>query len=197
VFAACVVSGIALSACSTPFSSGTGSSAPAQFPNAALCASIHRIDQLIVQRSVGQPARIFAFQARVFVGNRGAAEQVATAMCALSDLPAGTHCPEALAISYRLYFEHLVHTVGSGGDGTSNYWAGNSFTFNPTGCQVLHGLGSARWIARHQGFYRTLGTAMSGWVGLTPHAKQLLREAGEETFAGVRFVPAGYNAPKS
>jgi hypothetical protein len=197
VLAACLISGIALSACSTPSTSGTAANTTGRIPNTALCASVHRIDQLIVQRTTGQPPRLFAFPARVSVGNRGAAEQVATAMCALPDLPGGTHCPRALAVSYRLYFGHLVHTVGSGGDGHSDYWVSNSVTFNPTGCQVLHGLGSARWIARHRSFYRTLGAAMKGWVGLTPIAKQHLAKAGEETFAGTQFVPAGYQPPKS
>jgi hypothetical protein len=192
---ACMVAGVVLAGCS-PFSSTTAPTIPAVFSNAKLCTSFHRSDRpiLIVQRRLGGSPPLFYFGTRVSVINAGAAVGIASAMCELPALPAGLHCPATADVSYRLYFGHTVRSVSST-PGPSDFESYNSVTFNPTGCQILHGLGPPRWIARHKDFYRELGAAMSGWVGLTPAARQLLRVASESTFAGDRFIPAGYQPP--
>jgi len=178
----CLIAGSILSGCS-PFSSRARSTTPVVVSNANLCSSVHRLGLLIVQRQPGDAARRFHFGPRVFADDSGAAGRVAVAMCELPRLPAGIHCPPALAVSYRVYFGHRVnfHPVGLGTGSAELY---NSVTFNPTGCQVLRGLGQPRWIARHQSLYRVLGSAMTAWNGLSSHSRLLLQRASASTFAG-------------
>ena len=167
-------SGLALGACS-PFGSSTSTTTttlPA-ITTATLCSSIPRIDQLIVTRHVKVAGYSYTFHRIIRVTDAQAAQRVASAMCALPNLPYGTHCSAALAVSYTLQFGYSVPPPSPSMLRQSEAFV--TFTMEPTGCQVVigtPGVASARWIAQRQSFYRVLGDAMG------------IRSASLITFAG-------------
>jgi hypothetical protein len=80
------------------------------------------------------------------------AQSVARALCALPVMPSGSFfCPADWAISYRLTFAARARRFAP-------------VTAEASGCQVVHGLGAARWTATSPGFWRTLALA----AGITP-----------------------------
>jgi hypothetical protein len=116
----------------------------------ALCASITRLDRLIVSRNDAFPKNgfRFSFPRIVTVKDAAAVRAVAGALCALPKMPRGAlHCPADWGITYQLVF------------------SAKGRTFSPvrvaaTGCQEVTGLGQTRWVARSRGFWKTLGQAM-------------------------------------
>jgi hypothetical protein len=116
----------------------------------ALCASITSLDRLVVSRNDAFPKNgfRFSFPTIVTVKDAAAVRGVARALCVLPKMPPGAlHCPADWGITYQLVF------------------SAKGRTFSPvrlaaTGCQAVTGLGQARWVARSQGFWKTLGRAM-------------------------------------
>jgi hypothetical protein len=97
---------------------------------------------------------VFTFPAVEIVTSANAARGVASAACALSDIPAAVyHCPTELAVSYQLEFA-VNGEKGMGGEAIDVY---------PTGCQRVAGLGATR--VPTQSFYRLL----AGVIGLTDY----------------------------
>jgi len=116
----------------------------------ALCASIASLDRLAASRRDAFPKNgfRFSFPSIVTVKDAAAVRAVAGALCTLPKMPRGIHfCPADLGITYQLAF------------------SAKGRTFPPvrvaaTGCQGVTGLGRTRWVARSQGFWKTLGRAM-------------------------------------
>jgi hypothetical protein len=105
----------------------------------------------------------FTFPAVVTVNSAAAARAVATAACALPLASTFPHsCPAEFAVSYQLDFA-VRGEKGMGGE---------SIVLNPTGCELVTGLGAARMAGLRPSFYRILGNAMG------------VKHAGQPTFAG-------------
>jgi len=140
-----------LSACGAPSSKISDLPLKARPHSAYLCQVIPRVDRLIVARHAPGNQFHFMFPAVVTVTNAAAARAVATSACALPDAPKGAQaCPAEFAVSY-----HLVFAVrGEKGMG------GEAIDVNPTGCQVVTGLGTGREAMSSIAFYRLLGNAM-------------------------------------
>jgi hypothetical protein len=141
-------------------SSPAGQASPAA--GGTLCASIGRIDSLVVSRANDLPQNheTFTFPATITVSGIRPARAAARAVCELPDMPSGTfHCPNDLGITYQLTF--------SAGD---RKFA--PVTLDATGCQSVSGLSPGRWTARSPGFWHTLAVA----AGITP--------ADQATFRG-------------
>ena len=139
-----------LSACGSPSSSGPTTTTPSA-RTAYICLVIPRVDRLVVTRHAPGHQFIFRFPSVVTVTNALDAQAVAKAACALPDAPKGAQaCPAEFAISY-----HLVFAVrGEKGMG------GEAIDVNPTGCQLVTGLGTVREAMSPIAFYRLLGNAM-------------------------------------
>jgi hypothetical protein len=149
-----LVAGLGLAACvsSPSVAPSTTSTAPSNQVG-YLCQVIPRVDRLIVTRTYGFPGNQFhfTFPAVVTVTNAAAARAVATSACALPDAPKGAQaCPADFAVSY-----HLVFWVrGQKGPGA------DLVVVDPTGCEVVTGLGTGREAMSDPAFYRILGNAM-------------------------------------
>jgi hypothetical protein len=147
-----LVAGLGLAACGSspsvsPTTTSTGPSSQVPY----LCQVIPRIDRLIVTRTALTNQFHFTFPGVVTVTNAAAAQAVATAACALPDAPKDAQsCPAEFAISYRLFFA-VRGEKGMGGE---------YIDVNPTGCQLVTGLGTVREATTHPAFYRLLGNAM-------------------------------------
>ena len=89
-----------------------------------------------------------AFPGQITVTTPASARAVARALCALPLLPRGVfHCPNlTIGTTYLLRFT-------AGGRQLS------AVSIEATGCEVVSGVGSARWAAKSPGFWRTLATA--------------------------------------
>ena len=166
-----VVGGLALGACTTPFSSSspTTTTQPA-ITAATLCGSIPRINELVVTRHSGIAGSHFTFARVVRVYDAAAAQRVASAMCALPTLSRTVFCPAEMAFSYELKFGYSVPPPP--GHEVHNAEVYMTVTMGPTGCQTITGLPSTRWFVGHQDFYRVLGVAMG------------LHAANRSTFVG-------------
>lgn len=115
-----------------------------------LCASIANLDRLVVRRRDAFPENHtrFTFPALVVVHSAGSVQDAAKALCALPKMPSGAlHCPADWGITYHLSFSARGHTFPPVG-------------VDATGCQEVHGLGPACWVARSPMFWKVLGRAM-------------------------------------
>ena len=160
-----LVTGLGLAACgSSPSVAPTTTSTAPSNQVSYLCQVIPRVDRLIVTRHAPGNQFHFTFPAVVTVTNAAAARAVATSACALPGVLKGAAqaCPAEFAVSY-----HLVFAVrGEKGMG------GEAIDVNPTGCEVVTGLGTGREVMSHPAFYRVLGNAMG------------LKNANDLTFRG-------------
>jgi hypothetical protein len=89
-----------------------------------------------------------AFPSQVTVTTPASARAAARALCALPLLPRGVfHCPNlTIGTTYLLRF-------------TADGRQLPAVSIEATGCEVVSGVGSARWAAKSPGFWRTLATA--------------------------------------
>ena len=144
--------GLGLAACgSSPSVSPTTTSTGPSSQVAYLCQVIPQIDRLIITRHALTNQFHFTFPGVVTVTSAAAAQAAGTAACALPDAPKGVQsCPAEFAISYRLFFA-VRGEFGKGGE---------YIDVNPTGCQLVTGLGTVREATTHPAFYRLLGNAM-------------------------------------
>ena len=143
-------------ASSTPSSASTKTAA-------YLCQVIPRVDRLIVTRDAPGVQFHFTFPAVVTVASAAMAQDVASSACALPEVTKGVyHCPAEFAVSYTLDFA-VRGEKGMGGE---------SIVANPTGCELVTGLGATRVCALRPGFYRLLGRAIG------------IKRAERSTFAG-------------
>jgi len=123
---------------------------PEEASRAELCRSVPRLDRLVVTRSDDYPQNHmhFSFPATITVADAAQVREAARALCALPKMPSGTFsCPADFAIVYHLAFSA----------------AGERFpavSVDATGCEVVRGLTTTRWVARTPGFWHTLGEAM-------------------------------------
>ncbi len=127
-----------------------------------LCRTTARLDRLVVRRTDEFPQNQvrFSFPALVTVTRGASVRTAAKALCDLPRMPSGTfHCPNDLGVSYRLAFGAPGRTLPP-------------VEIDASGCEVVRGLGSTRWVARNLDFWRVLGTAMG------------LVAADQSTFAG-------------
>ncbi len=157
-----LVVAVSLASFESPSSaSPTTTSTPASA--SGLCSMLTRVDRLIVTRHAPHSQFRFTFPAVVTVNSAAAARAVATAACALPLASTFPHsCPAEFAVSYQLDFA-VRGEKGMGGE---------SIVLNPTGCELVTGLGAARMAGLRPSFYRILGNAMG------------LKHAGQPTFAG-------------
>jgi hypothetical protein len=159
VLAACgssQVPGAASAASPSPTVASTvaGSSATAS-PGAtamqvALCQRTASVAGLVIVRNdvVRKPVLQIAFPDQVTVASPARARAVARALCALPLMPHGIiSCPNlAVGTTYQLRF-------------TADGRRLPAVTIEATGCEVVTGVGSARWVSTSPGFWRGLATA--------------------------------------
>ncbi|MHB8295566.1 MAG: hypothetical protein ACYDH5_13270 [Acidimicrobiales bacterium] len=140
-----------LAACGGPAGpSGPPSAKNSSVPAAALCQSVAHLHRLVVRHRDAFPQNHmrFSFPSHVTVTKTASVRDAARGLCSLPKMPSGTlHCPADLGIVY-----HLTFSAGNR--------AFPAVSMGATGCQVVHGLGPARWVARSPGFWHTLGAAM-------------------------------------
>ena len=150
IVAMSLVAGVGLSACGSSASTTPTTTSPTN-QVAYLCQVIPRVDRLIVTRRAPGNQNHFTFPAVVTVTNAAAARAVAAAACALPEEPKGVRqCPAEFAISYNLDFA-VKGEKGMGGE---------AININPTGCELVTGLGTVRTTSNSPHFYQSLGTAM-------------------------------------
>jgi hypothetical protein len=153
----------ALSLASSAGASSTSSATSPKKSEAYLCQVIPRVDRLIVTRDAPGNQFRFTFPTVVTVTSAKLAREVATSACGLPQVTHGVYyCPAEFAVSYKLDFV-IRGEKGMGGE---------YLVANPTGCELVTGLVTARSTASRPGFYRLLGRAMG------------LQHAGRSTFAG-------------
>lgn len=115
-----------------------------------LCRSIPSLSVLTVTRnSLPQNRMTFIFPSDVMVSNHGQVQSVARALCALPINPShvSINCPAAFGVAYDLTFSSMGETFPV-------------VSFDPSGCQFVHGLVKDQWIIQSPGFWHTLGVAM-------------------------------------
>jgi Tfp pilus tip-associated adhesin PilY1 len=121
----------------------------------ALCRNTASITRLKIMRYgvVRVPELQSSFPDQVTVTSPARARAVARALCALPSMPGGVFsCPdEVVGTTYLL-------TFAAGGRELS------AVTIEATGCEVVSGVGPARWAATSPGFWRVLATS----AGLSP-----------------------------
>jgi len=148
---------------SSASASSTSSTSAPKKNGAYLCQVIPRVDRLVVTRDAPGGQFHFTFSTVVTVTSDKLAREVATSVCGLPHIAHGVyHCPAEFAVSYELDFA-IRGEKGMGGE---------LIVANPTGCELVTGLGTTRSTALRPGFYRLLGKAMG------------LKHAGRVTFAG-------------
>jgi len=116
----------------------------------SLCRSIGQVDRLVVRRVDAFPQNDihFSFPAVTVVTEVASVRDVAKVVCSLPRMPTGVmSCPADLGITYRLSF-----TAPSG--------AFPTVVVSSTGCEMVLGIGPARWVAESPNFWRRLGKAM-------------------------------------
>jgi hypothetical protein len=165
--AAAVLAAIVLAGCGSIPASSTGaasgaspspkpSASPAVSPGAAetqaaLCQHTATVTGLQVVRNRMKlvPQVQAAFPAQVTV-DTARARAVARALCALPLLPKGVlNCPALMVgTTYTLRF-------------TADGQRLPAATIEATGCEVVTGVGPARWAAKSPGFWRTLSTTLN------------------------------------
>jgi hypothetical protein len=116
----------------------------------ALCQRTASVTGLVIVRNdvVRVPVLQIAFPNQVTVASPARARAVARALCALPLMPHGIFsCPNlAVGTTYQLRF-------------TADGRRLPAVTIEATGCEVVTGVGSARWVSTSPGFWRVLATA--------------------------------------
>jgi len=139
----------------SPSASSSHSPSPSVSPGAAeteaaLCRHTATVTGLEIMRNhvMRVPQLQIAFPSQVTVTSPADARAAARALCALPLLPHGVfHCPNlTVGTTYLLRFT-------AGGRRLP------AVSIEATGCEVVTGVGSARWAAKSPGFWRTLATA--------------------------------------
>ena len=140
-----------------PSSPPSGSSGNVAASGSGLCGAAAQVDSLTVQRTNALPGNHprFSFPATEKVSSAAQARSVAQSLCALQPV---SHtviaCPADFGITYKLTF-----AAGS------RQFA--PVTLNAAGCELVHGLGTARKITTSNVVWRRLGVA----IGI-PHPSQ-------------------------
>ena len=116
-------------------------------PLPLLCRSIPSLSKLTIIRTGGNMT--FTFPADVTVSNQVQVQDVAKALCALpiNRSHASINCPAAFGVGYNLTFSSKEETFPV-------------VSFDPSGCQFVHGLIRGRWVMQSPEFWHTLGVAM-------------------------------------
>ena len=140
-----LVTGLGLAACgSTPTVSPTTTSTRSATGVDYLCQVIPRIDRLIVTRNALTNNFHFTFPRVVTVTNASAAQAVATYACALP------HAPRVP----RHVLSNLPFPTISSLQCAAKGMGGEYVDMNPTGCEVVTGLGMAREAISRPDFFR-------------------------------------------
>jgi hypothetical protein len=130
-------------------SPGAASPGPAA-TQVALCRRTSSVTGLEIVRNqvVRVPVLQIGFPDQVTMASPAGARAVARALCALPPMPRGIfNCPNLVpGTTYQLRFT-------AGGRRLA------AVTIEATGCEVVTGVGPARWVATSPGFWRVLGTA--------------------------------------
>jgi hypothetical protein len=118
---------------------------------AALCQRTTTVTSLVITRNHmlhGVPQLQAGFPSQVSVTSPAQARAAARALCTLPSLPHGVHsCPNlTLGSTYLLRF-------------TADGRQLPAVSIEATGCEIVTGVGSARWAATSPAFWRTLATA--------------------------------------
>ena len=149
----------------SPKASPTPSPSPSVSPGAAatqavLCHHTATVSGLEITRNhvLRVPQLQIAFPNQVTVASPAGARAVARALCALPSFPRGfVNCPmEWPDTTYLLRF-------------TADGRRLPAVSIEATGCEVVSGVGPARWAAKSPGFWRTLATA----AGLSPPGRSV------------------------
>ncbi len=131
-------------------SNSAGSSGNVAASGSVLCGAAAQVDSLTVQRTNALPGNHprFSFPATEKVRSAAQAQSVAQSLCALQPV---SHtviaCPADFGITYKLTF-----AAGS------RQFA--PVTLNAAGCELVHGLGTARKITTSNVVWRRLGVAI-------------------------------------
>jgi hypothetical protein len=141
----------ASAAAASPGAASPGAASPGPTATqAALCQHTSSVTSLEIVRNqvVRVPVLQVAFPDQVTVTSPARAQAVARALCALPPMPRGVfNCPALLVgPTYQLRFT-------AGGRRLP------PVTIEATGCEVVTGVGPARWAATSPGFWRVLATA--------------------------------------
>lgn len=154
---------IVLAGCGSISASSTGaataaspkaSPSPSVSPSAAatqvtLCQHTATVTGLEIMHNhvMRVPQLQIAFPSQITVATPPRARAAARALCALPLLPAGVfHCPNlTVGTTYLLRF-------------TADGRRLPAVSIEATGCEVVSGVGRARWAAKSPGFWRTLAT---------------------------------------
>ncbi len=140
------LTGLLLASCSiSPFAKSSSATLP------LLCRSIPGLSKLTIIRTDGLPPNnmTFTFPATVKVSNQTQVQNVAKALCELPINRSHTsiNCPAAFGVAYHLTFSSKEETFPV-------------VSFDPSGCQFVHGLTRGRWVMQSPEFWHTLGLAM-------------------------------------
>ena len=146
-----VAAGLLLAACGTSARrSNPGSLRPTHPAGSTLCGSVSALDRLVVRRSDPFPQNHmhFSFPTEVTVTSAIAVRAAAQALCALPKMPSGAiSCPADFGIAYQFVF-------------FASKPAFPTVELDPSGCQVVRGLGPTRWAVRSPHLWPALGSAM-------------------------------------
>jgi hypothetical protein len=146
----------ATTAASPKASSPSASPSPSVNPSAAatqaaLCQQTATVTSLEIMHShLMRVPQVQGYSSPVTVITAAKARDAARALCALPLLPRGVfHCPNlTVGTTYLLSF-------------TADGRRLPAVTIEATGCEVVTGVGPARWAAKSPGFWRALATAAS------------------------------------
>ena len=160
---AAALGAIVLAGCGSISASSTGaataaspkaSSSPSVSPSAAatqaaLCQHTATVTGLVITRNhvMRVPQLQVGFPNQVIVATPARARAAARALCGLPSLPRGVfHCPNlTVGSTYLLRF-------------TADGRQLPAVSIEATGCEVVTGVGPARWAAKSPGFWRALAT---------------------------------------
>ena len=167
---------------SSPSPSPSPSASPgAAATQAALCQHTATVTSLELTHGhlMRVPQVQGAYPGPVTVTTPGDARAVARALCALPLLPhAVFHCPNlTVGTTYLLNFTAAGRRLPA-------------VSIEATGCEVVSGVGPARWAAKSPGFWRTLATA----ANLSPPGRTAFTGGGTPNCQPISSRPDQVNA---